>query len=169
MFKYLFYLIVILCFRLLPHPANVTPIISIGLFLSVIFEKQVAGICVFMGAMLISDLSLGLHTTMIFTYSALLLIALLGQWIKGVVSACLWSFVAATLFFVLSNFGVWLTSGMYPLSWDGMVSCYIYAIPFFINSLLATTGFSVMLSLVYALPNREPSGELTGFLDKKPF
>ena len=46
------------------------------------------------------------------------------------------TFLASLAFFALSNFGTWL-EGWYGYSWDGLVACYIAAIPFWQNSLIA--------------------------------
>ena len=37
---------------------------------------------------------------------------------------------ASIIFFLLSNFGVWIGGMMYPLSLSGLISCYIAALPF---------------------------------------
>ena len=37
---------------------------------------------------------------------------------------------ASILFFIISNFGVWLSDPDYPLTWGGLVLCYEMAIPF---------------------------------------
>ena len=42
---------------------------------------------------------------------------------------------ASILFFIISNFGVWLSDPDYPLTWSGLVLCYEMAIPFFRNTL----------------------------------
>jgi hypothetical protein len=49
------------------------------------------------------------------------------------------------VFFVVSNFGVWLFQSMYPKSLEGLAACYIAAIPFFRNSLLGDAGYAVLL------------------------
>lgn len=35
-----------------------------------------------------------------------------------------------TSFFLMSNFAVWLTSGMYPRTGEGLIACYVAALPF---------------------------------------
>ena len=47
----------------------------------------------------------------------------------------------ATLFFLVSNFADWLSSGMYPLNLAGLLACYGAGVPFFINTLLSTLLF----------------------------
>ena len=47
---------------------------------------------------------------------------------------------SSTLFFVLTNFGVWLMG--YPLTFAGLVSCYTLAIPFFVNTIIGDLVFT---------------------------
>jgi hypothetical protein len=54
-----------------------------------------------------------------------------------------------TSFFVVSNFGVWCTFSMYPPTLGGLGTCYMAAIPFYRNDLLAT---SLVLGAAYGLP-----------------
>lgn len=49
---------------------------------------------------------------------------------------------SATSFFVLSNFMVWMGSGMYPKTAGGLGSCYVAAIPFYANDLISTALFA---------------------------
>jgi hypothetical protein len=42
---------------------------------------------------------------------------------------------SSVVFFVLTNFAVWISSGMYTLDLAGLVTCYVRAIPFFGNTL----------------------------------
>src|SRR5579871_3852130 len=43
-------------------------------------------------------------------------------------------------FFLMSNFGVWAVSGMYPRTLNGLVACYIAAIPFSLRNDLISTA-----------------------------
>lgn len=55
--------------------------------------------------------------------------------------------VGPTLFFLVSNFFVWLEgAGLNrPKTWDGLVMCYTDAVPFYEGSLVSTVFFSVVL------------------------
>ena len=48
-----------------------------------------------------------------------------------VISVCVASLSASLLFFTISNFGVWTSGLLYPLNIDGLIACYVAAIPFF--------------------------------------
>lgn len=60
------------------------------------------------------------------------------------------SVAAPTSFFVLSNFVVFLRSGMYPHTLDGLLACYAAAVPFYRNDLLSTAAFTAVFFLLPA-------------------
>lgn len=43
---------------------------------------------------------------------------------------------ASTIFFLVSNFGVWMSMDFYPANAAGLATCYIAGIPFYLKSLL---------------------------------
>lgn len=55
------------------------------------------------------------------------------------------SLLAAISFFAVSNFVVWAEWGMYAKSWGGLGTCYVAALPFFRNSMVAETVCSLLL------------------------
>lgn len=57
--------------------------------------------------------------------------------------------LAATSFFVLSNFAVWAASVLYPHTLAGLGACYVAALPFYGNDLLSTT---LVTGLAFGLP-----------------
>jgi hypothetical protein len=61
---------------------------------------------------------------------------------------------SATSFFLLSNFMVWVGSGMYPKSVGGLTMCYTAALPFYANDLVATGLWSAVLFGLPALAAR---------------
>jgi biotin transporter BioY len=48
------------------------------------------------------------------------------------------SLLASTSFFAVSNYAVWVGSGMYPHTLGGLTACYASAIPFYRNDLVST-------------------------------
>jgi hypothetical protein len=46
-----------------------------------------------------------------------------------------------TSFFVVSNYAVWAGGGMYPHSLNGLVACFVAALPFYRNDLVSTALF----------------------------
>lgn len=124
--------------RLVPHIPNVAPITAMALFGGVYLNKKYALIIPII-AMMISDIFLGFHNTMIFVYGSFLLVGLIGLYIrnhKHVATILSASLASSILFFVLTNFGVWFMSGMYAKTFQGLMQSYAMGIPFFRNTVL---------------------------------
>ena len=58
---------------------------------------------------------------------------------------------ASAIFFIVSNFGVWLSSPLYAKSWEGLIACYVAAIPFLQNTLLGDLGYTALLFGLFEL------------------
>tara|TARA_B100000242_G_C42713312_1_gene333377 strand:- start:240 stop:497 length:258 start_codon:yes stop_codon:yes gene_type:complete len=71
-----------------------------------------------------------------------------GSTFKRLCGACL----GALLFFIITNFGVWL-SGLYGYNIEGIIKCYVLAIPFFGYTLISTLLFSLLIETVYKYRN----------------
>jgi hypothetical protein len=65
------------------------------------------------------------------------------------------SLAAAILFYLITNFAVWISTPAYPLTWSGFVDCYLRAIPFFRNALLGNLFYSFLLFGAYELVTRK--------------
>jgi hypothetical protein len=137
--------------RVVPHAANLTPLYAVALFACAYFPRRWA-LAVPVGAMVLSDLVIGLHSTVAFTWSGILVFALLGFALRGRragLGVVLAAGAGSLAFFAWTNFGVWLTSGMYPHTASGLVACYTLALPFLRNSLLGNIAFSGALFAAY--------------------
>ena len=124
--------------RLVPHPANVAPIAAMALFGGLYLNKNYALVVPFL-AMVVSDIFLGFHDTMIFVYGSFLLIGYIGLLVrnkKSVQTIFLASLAGSILFFIVTNFGVWFMGNLYPKTFSGLMQSYMYALPFFRNTLL---------------------------------
>jgi hypothetical protein len=135
-------------FRILPHPPNFSPIAAMALFGGAyLADKRLAFLVPFL-ALLLSDLILGLHDTMLYVYGGFALTVVIGFWIAKQVNVgriAVATVGASLLFFLLTNLGVWFTSGLYPMTFDGLMQAYIAGIPFLQNSLLGNLVFSALL------------------------
>ncbi|WP_374079047.1 DUF6580 family putative transport protein [Bdellovibrio bacteriovorus] len=134
--------------RLVPHPWNFTAIGAMALFGGAYFPSKKQSLIIPLAALLLSDLVLGLHATMAFVYIGFTAIVLLGWTLrehKSVVRIGTLSLVTSSLFFLISNFGVWVMEGMYAPTWAGLVQCYVAAIPFFDNQIYGDLFFSALL------------------------
>jgi hypothetical protein len=141
-------LFVIICVvaRVLPHPANFTPIGAIALFGGTYLTKKQA-FTIPIVAMLLSDLVIGFDNfpMRLTVYGSILIGVFFGLWIKknknvgSVIGASLFSSV---IFFLLTNFTVWAFGTMYSKGFIGLLNSYYYAIPFFKNTLLGDLFYS---------------------------
>jgi hypothetical protein len=140
--------------RLIPHAPNFTPITSLALFAGAYLERRLAFL-VPLAAMLMSDLLIGFYNpvSMAFVYASFLLIVALGFTMSNKVSAARvagLSLAGAVLFFVLTNFGVWVVpNSIYPKTLAGLIDCYTMAIPFFRNTFLSSLIYSAAIFGVY--------------------
>jgi len=139
--------------RVVLHIPNFTPVIALALFGGAALSRRNAVILPVV-VMAVTDLVLGVHSTMPFTWGSMILIALLGVWLrerKTTTHVALASIASAVLFFIITNLGSWLAMSLYPKTWAGLLECYIAAWPFFRNSLFSTLIFSVVLFGGYEL------------------
>ena len=137
--------------RLIPHPPNFTPILSFAL-LSSVYSKNNLGILIPISIMVISDFYLGTHGAMVWVYSALFIIYLIGYFfIKNISfkNILVGSVIGSLMFFIVTNFGVWLIG--YPKSLAGLMQCYIAAIPFYKNTLLSSIFYSTIIHSCYII------------------
>ncbi len=139
--------------RILPHPSNFTPVAAMALASGAYFGRSSIGFLIPLVAMVISDMIIGPYSGMFINYLAMASVVLLGSLTCTRVTALRVlgsSLAGSVLFFVISNFGVWLAGGLYPKTFAGLVECYVYAIPFFGNTLLGDLAYSAAIfSSVY--------------------
>lgn len=133
--------------RLIPHPWNVSPVAAMALFAGAQYGSRSVALAVPLAAMLLSDALLGFHSTMPFVYGALALTVLLGrrlriQSVDGRLIGA--SLASSVLFFLVTNAGVWLMEGLYPLTANGLWACYAAGIPFFRWTLLGDLAYSAV-------------------------
>jgi hypothetical protein len=134
--------------RLIPHPPNFSPIAALALFGGVQFADKRAAFFVPLVAMFLSDLVLGLHSLIPVIYGSFALIVCLGFWVRQNQSIhCIGgaALLGAILFFVTTNFGVWLFASFYPKTENGLLACYTEAIPFFWNTLSSDLIYTLVL------------------------
>ena len=130
----IFFIIAIVVSRFLPHPPNFTPVIAIFMLSSGL------SLLPLLITYMITDAVIGFHSYMLWVYASLFAVA---YWQRGAV-------FSATLFFVVTNFAVWI-SGYYGYSLQGLVMCYVMAIPFYISTLTSTVIFAKLFE--YAQKN----------------
>ena len=143
--------------RLVPHPPNFTPIGAMALFGGAYLGRRWLAFAAPLAALLLSDLMLGFYSGMWVQYIAVAVIVLVAWGVLNrvsavrVIGAALASSVA---FFLLTNFGTWALSGMYPLTAAGLAACYVAAIPFFQNTVAGDLFYGGLLFGGFALLER---------------
>lgn len=161
-------LILAAVFRTQPHLSNTTPFFAVTVLVGFVLGSGRPGLAGALSvlAMFAGDLIIGLHSTMLFVYAGIAMASFFGSvgsdfimkrqsWLSRGFSAFVVSGLASTIFFVITNFGVWLVgidSGltMYPMTFAGLIECFTLAIPFFTRSLGADLLFGTVFVLIAA-------------------
>lgn len=137
--------------RVILHVPNFTPVLALALFSGAYLPRKYAFILPVV-LMMISDIVLGAHETMPYTWGSIFLISLLGLWLKNYKdfkNIFGMSLVSSLIFFIITNLGVWLVSSLYPFTMAGLTACFILAIPFFKSTLLSTLFYAFVLFYGY--------------------
>lgn len=135
------YLLIILAIaaRLIPHPANFTPIAAIALFAGIYLPKKWALIVPLVG-MFISDIFIGFYSLPIMAtvYACFIISALIGIWVgknKKFHTVLGGTLLGSVIFFIFTNLAVWIFGTMYTHNLNGLFQSFYMALPFFRNSL----------------------------------
>jgi hypothetical protein len=135
----------ILC-RLLPHPQNFTPIGAMALFGGASISDRRLSVFFPLLTLVISDLFIAFHDLTPIVYLSFGINWLLGRWLRhhrNVLSITAMTFLGAIQFFLLTNFACWIA--FFPKTLQGLVDCYLLAIPHFQNTLLGDLFFVTLL------------------------
>lgn len=149
------------------HLYHLVPVAAIGIFSGSVLQNKKWAYLIPLSAMLAGDVFFALFTrtpgfygiSQVVNYSALALITWMGTGMKkkSVANILGFSVGGSLLYFMLSNFGTWL-GGYYTMDLNGLVKCYVMAIPFykyegattfFVNSLLGDLIFSMTALALY--------------------
>jgi hypothetical protein len=147
--------------RIIPHPANFAPISAMALFGAVYFSKKYIAFIIPLISMWISDLVINntiyaqyfdhfvwLSPGFYWTYGAFFAIAFIGllclQKLK-LHRLLVAGISSSILFFLISNFGVWMSGTLYPNTFSGLIECYVVGIPFLKNTVLGDLFYMTVL------------------------
>jgi Family of unknown function (DUF6580) len=156
------YLIVALAIaaRFIPGAANFSPVYAALLFGGVYLKKRDS---IWFPVVLLAASDILLNTLVYSTpfywaqslnWVGFAAIALVGWWLQkrlSVKNVLVASVAGPTVFFLISNFAVWLGAGMYPPTLGGLGACFVAAVPFYGNSLVSGVLFSGILFGAYEL------------------
>jgi hypothetical protein len=150
--------------RVLPHPSNFAPITALAIFSGYSFKKDFKAYLFPIFAMFLSDLILqittgfGIWPGMYIVYATFVLITIFAQIAvkKASFINLTWVSLASSLmFFVVTNFAMWTSSGFYEHTTAGFIKCYIMAIPFFGNSIMGDLFYTAVIFGVYSLVSKK--------------
>ena len=132
--------------RFIPHPPNFTSLIALSFYIPAVLGIRF--IPALMASFLLTDLIIGFHGVTFFTWGSVLVIGLMSKFfLQTMINRFLGALLGACLFYIITNFGVW-SLGSYGYTFDGFITCYIMAIPFFGNTLIGTIIFSSIIELI---------------------
>jgi hypothetical protein len=152
--------VAIVCRLLLPayHIWNFVPVGAVAIYAGSRLPRRWAW-AVPMAAMVLSDIVLDygwhrpvLELTRWTVYGTLAVTTLLGR-LANRPKLGRWllpglSLFASTLFFATTNLATWAEGLLYPMTWSGLAECYVKAIPFFGNTVVADLlGTTVLFGL----------------------
>ena len=150
--------------RIIPHYPNFTPIIAISLFGGKYFENRTLAFFLPVFILWFSDLVINnfiydyyktftfIYPGFYWQYFSILLISFIGRnYLNKIsISKLLGISISSSLvFFIISNFGVFVTSTIYPKDLNGLLLCYTAAIPFFWGTLSSSIIYTFSLFGIY--------------------
>jgi hypothetical protein len=150
------YLVVLLAVltRFIPHMPNFSPVFGALLFGGAHLKRRDA-IWYPLLLLAVSDVVLATQVYRMrlgwgqsITWLGFAAVALIGYWLRKretIARVGVAALAGPTAFFFISNFGVWLGWRMYPATWDGLITCYVAALPFYRNSLISSVAYTALL------------------------
>jgi len=141
-----------------------SPVIAIALFSGFIIRQKDISFLLPLIALFASDAAIqllyeknlfpypGFYSGQWRNYLILLSATLIGWALKGRKTTHLaaGSVIAPTVFFLLSNFNVWMNQDvLYPKNFSGLMTCYAAGLPFYKNALIATIVFLPVILFSY--------------------
>ena len=153
-FYLIFFVIILALSRIIPHPPNFTPILASAIMAPMLVKDRWFGIAMPIVAMFISDIIIGFHPYQFVIYSTILIIAFLSPMVKNYTALGIMAVGGSVWFFIVTNFAVWVIYDYepgnmytYPKTFEGLIACYIAALPFFKNTLISTCLFTGLITI----------------------
>jgi len=150
--------------RLIPHPSNVTPIAAMAMVGGAYLSRKYIVFLMPILALYLSDLILNntalrayypdnegvvwFADYMLWVYGGVAAIVIIASFLLKKIkisNLIVTTILGSIAFFLISNFGVWLTGSMYTKDLSGLLSCYGMAIPFFKYSILGNFVYVFLL------------------------
>lgn len=156
--------------RLIPHAPNFAPIGAMALFGGAYLSRKQAFILPIL-AMVLSDFLIGFDSLpmRLTVYGSFLAIVSIGLWLKkhnkfgNILTA---SLLSSIIFFLTTNFTVWIFGTMYAKNISGLMDSYFMAIPFFRNTLLGDLFYTGAFFGGYELVKQVSTSRLSALEQK---
>ena len=157
--------------RVAPHINNFSPIIALAIFGSLHFKNKTQAyvvpiLCLWVSDYFINNFIYILSNNQVWFYegfywqyiSYFVIILLSLSFKNKKISFKSTSFLILTsslIFFIITNFGFWISSGFYSYDLFGLFECYVAAIPFYKGTLLGTIFYTpIFIGFYYYLQNK---------------
>ena len=135
--------------RFIPHPPNFTSLIALSFYIPAFFGFKY--IFLVLLAFIFTDVIIGFHTLILFTWGSVFFIGLISKFLNNNFKIRLFgTFLSCLIFFIISNFGVWV-NGYYGYTFEGLINCYILALPFFGQTLSSTILYALIIEAIFVL------------------
>ena len=142
-------IVVAAALRLVPHPPNFTPIGAMALFSGAYLGRRGAGLRRAARRACCSatpcSASIAAWTSVYLSVALIVVIGWLALAARLAAAGRRGRIASSVSFFVVTNFGMWLFSGIYPRTLAGLAACYVAAIPFFQNTLAGDLFYATLL------------------------
>ena len=131
--------------RFIPHPPNFTSLIALSFYVPVFLGLSYLPVLLI--GFVFTDFIIGFHGVTFFTWGSVILIGYISSYFSHhTLKRIFGAITGVILFFIITNFGVWSSSGsLYDQNLNGLILCYTLALPFLLNSLISTIIFSLVI------------------------
>ena len=167
----IFYVLLSVLSRLIPHPANMTAMTNLSLYAGARLGRRTA-LVMTVASLFLSNwyFSIIYHyaffsITSFFMFSGFIGITLFGRHaikdttLKNIFPTVL---VASFGYWLWTNLGVWL-QGSYPMSLSGLMTCFVMALPFLKNALIGDVAWMLV---VFGLLDKMLAPHIYSVVDK---
>ena len=133
--------------RVLPHAPGVWPVAASAFFAGRMLRWPLFSLIVPVGAVALSNLFMpGDHWAVLLTVAAALcvpaLLGMLARRFNGVAPTAAAMIASSLVFFAATNFAVWAFDTLYPTTMQGLVQCYVAALPFLDRTILGDLAWA---------------------------
>ena len=149
--------------RIIPHMPNFTPIGAMALFGGAYLKNKYHAFLIPILSLWLSDVIINnfilsyyndftwFYPGFLWQYFSFAVIILIGYLFLNKISfksVFVTTIASSLIFFIITNFGVWISGSMYSMDLNGFVLCFIAALPFYKGTVL---GFIVYSSFLFGV------------------